>query len=124
MRKNVREILDGSDYPLEIYVVRVRHVARVEKKNNMRKVTSEMDKAENYWVLCASMTTQEADRSIADYVSINVIWGGAGGGGGGDILACRKTHIRFYARLFYAIGESSAREVPIHLSFCRNFNGK
>lgn len=73
MRKNVREILDGSDYPLEIYVVRVRHVARVEKKNNMRKVTSEMDKAENYWVLCASMTTQEADRSIADYVSINVI---------------------------------------------------
>lgn len=91
-----------------------------KRKRNARKVTSEMDKAENYWVLCVSMTTQETDRSIADYVSINATRGG------GHILACYTchTHIRFYARSFYAIGESPAREVPIHLSFCRNFDGE
>jgi len=45
------------------------NVARVK---NTRKVTSEMDKAENCWVLCIS--TREIDQSIVDYI-FNVTWG-------------------------------------------------
>jgi len=39
------------------------NVARVK---NTRKVTSEMDKAENCWVLCIS--TREIDQSIVDFI--------------------------------------------------------